>query len=392
MPSAVQISAAKNISFTGGNYTQLGAGGIGIGNDANAHVTNVGLGASDVSVTEGYFTQVMGNSITAGGIQADAHHPSNPLIVNTRITIANNIFYNNSALFSSTTPILATYVQYSTISHNDIFVAPYSALCIGYGWGSNDAGGSPEYQKRELYKYQPKYTTPTTFHDVTVQGNLIHRFGFSHTDLGGIYTLSKSPSTRITANYVYDSQYYGLYNDEGSNSLSETNNILFTKGNWDAVNPSGGTAGNNTVSGNWAPGAGGGNHAATTVAQTGTAGMRVAYRAGVEPRLRNGRPVSNDPSLQDGNVDVVAAAAGGQISIQVSNFDDVAFTGVSFSVTEASGAALTPGDAPVPSTVPGNGEANAVFKYSGATRPKVRATVTYTNPRTGKTNTLTTSG
>jgi len=122
MPSAIQISAAKNIVLTGGNYTQFGAGGIGIGNDANAHLTGVGLGASNVAVRDGYFSQVMGNSITAGGIRADAHHPSDSRMINTRLEISGNIFYNVSSLFSSTVPILTTYVQYSTISHNDIYI------------------------------------------------------------------------------------------------------------------------------------------------------------------------------------------------------------------------------------------------------------------------------
>lgn len=65
MPGAIQISAAHNIHFEGGTYTQLGAGGFGIGNDREACLTGVGLGAKNVSVRGGYFTQVMGNSITA---------------------------------------------------------------------------------------------------------------------------------------------------------------------------------------------------------------------------------------------------------------------------------------------------------------------------------------
>jgi hypothetical protein len=389
MPSAIQVSAAQRIAFTGGNYTQLGGGGVGIGNDPNAHMTKVGLGASDVSVTHSYFTQVMGNSITAGGIQADAHHPSDARMTNRGIVIANNIFFNNSALFSSTVPIFASYVQASNISHNDIFTTPYSGLCVGYGWGANDAGGSREYENRGLYNgIQPRYSTPTTFRDVLVEGNLIHRFGFSHTDLGGIYTLSKSPGSRITGNYVYDSQYFGLYNDEGSNSFVVTNNIFQTRGSWNVVNTNGGigTAGNLTVTGNWAPNArGGGNRAASTVAQTGTAGMMVAYRAGVEPRFRAGRPVSNDAGLQDGNVDVVRGD--GQVSVQLTNFDDVHFTGVTFSV----GGSLTADGAP-PTTALAGRVTVATFKYSGAKPGSVQATVKYTNPRTGKTTTITASG
>ncbi|KAK4031319.1 pectin lyase [Parachaetomium inaequale] len=396
MPGAIQISAAQRITFTGGNYTQLGGGGFGIGNDANAHATKVGLGASGIAVREGYFTQVMGNSITIGGIQADAHHPSDPRMVNTHIDISNNIFYNNSALFSSTVPIFGSYFQYSNISHNDIYMTPYSGICVGYGWGSNDAGGSVEYTNRGLYKYQPKYTTPTTFQNVVVEGNLIHLYGFSHTDLGGIYTLSKSPGSRITANYVYDSNYFSLYNDEGSNSFTQTENVLLANGNWNAINPGtggGNGLGNLTTRDNWGRGATGGNNnkGVTSVQQTGTAGLRVAYRAGVLPGKRAaGRPVSNDPALADGAVDInITSANGGQlISVQLSNFDDVAFANVTFTVT--GGSSLTPvSDAP--KVAPPDSVTTATFRFSGQ-KPSVRATVRYTNPRTGKTNILTRDG
>jgi hypothetical protein len=42
---------------------------------------------SKVSITKGYFTQIMGNIITAGGILADARLTTNPLLVNTDTTV-----------------------------------------------------------------------------------------------------------------------------------------------------------------------------------------------------------------------------------------------------------------------------------------------------------------
>ena len=231
MPGAIQISAARNIAFSGGSYTQLGAGGFGIGQDPNAHLTGVGLGAVNISVSDGYFTQVMGNSITAGGVQAAAHHPNDTRMINSNINISGNIFFNNSALFSSTVNIFVSYIQYSTISHNDIFSAPYSGICHGYGLGSNDAGGSLTYINRGLYNFQPLYQTPTTSQNNLIIGNLIHQYGLSHTDLGALYTLSKSPSTLITENYALDAGWYGMYTDEGSNSYTITKNELLSSGN-----------------------------------------------------------------------------------------------------------------------------------------------------------------
>lgn len=133
MPSAIQVSAAYNISMRSCTFRELGAGGIGVGNDKNAHLTGVGLGTNNIHIDENYFTQVMGNSITVGGIQADAHHPSHPKMLVSDIHTSNNIFNNNSVLWSSTVPILFTYTQFSSITHNDIYNQPYSGICHGYG-------------------------------------------------------------------------------------------------------------------------------------------------------------------------------------------------------------------------------------------------------------------
>lgn len=293
MPSAIQISAANNVFFTGGNFTQMGGGGVGIGNDANAHVSGVGLGASNVAIREAFFSQVMGNSITAGGVRADAHHPSDARMLNSKISLENNIFRNVSSLFSSTVPIFASYVQSSSISHNDIDIAPYSGICHGYGWGSNDAGGSSEYEKRGLYQYQPRYSTPTISRDNRIEGNLLHRYGLSHTDLGALYTLSKSPNTVIRENYAYESTGFGMYTDEGSNSYAIQKNVLLSSGIWYAQN--GVNTANNTITGNW--GKTGptreGNTLVGSLEGAPQEAKGIAQRAGVEVGKRVGRPVSN---------------------------------------------------------------------------------------------------
>src|SRR5205814_7043043 len=47
-PAAVQVSAASGITFTGNTFTNLGEAALGIGNDADAHASGVGLGASSI--------------------------------------------------------------------------------------------------------------------------------------------------------------------------------------------------------------------------------------------------------------------------------------------------------------------------------------------------------
>ncbi|KAK3898052.1 pectin lyase [Staphylotrichum tortipilum] len=356
MPGAIQISAARNIVFSGGNYTQLGAGGFGIGNDANTHVSGTGLGASYITVADGYFTQAMGNSITVGGVQADAHHPRDMRMTNSYITVSGNIFYNTSAL--STVPVLATYVQYSIISHNELHGTPYSGLCHGYGWGSNDAGGSPEYLKRGLYNFQPKYSTSTTSQNNLVDGNLIHGYGYSHTDLGAIYTLSKSPSTVFSNNYAYDSGAYGLYADEGSNSETFIDNLLLSTGTWLAQN--GANTANNAFTGNYG-------------------------RAG--PSTIWGNALTDVP---DGRVSL-SGSSGGVLTATLSNYDDLPFTGVSFSVS-ASSVGVSFSAQSVPGSAAGNADTAAAWRASRGGQANVTVTVRYTNSRTGVVSTRSASG
>lgn len=423
MPSAIQVSAAERISFTGGSYTQLGAGGIGIGNDDNAHLTGIGLGANDVSVSGGYFTQVMGNSITAGGIKANAHHPSDFRMVNTKIHLSDNIFYNVSSLYSSTVSIFVSYVQYSEISHNDIFTVPYSGICHGYGWGSNDAGGSQTYIDRGLYNYQPLYETPATSMNNLIEGNLIHAYGLSHTDLGATYTLSKSPDTHISDNYALNSSWYGMYTDEGSNSYIITGNNYLSNGPWYAPNQGCPTCGvhnaNNTLINNFGhSGAdevnfpnGSGNFNDTFIDNLNVASLdltheeahRVAYRAGILPGNRGSRPVSN-PGTPDSYLSLIflPGSQPGEISVvaNMSNFDDSDFQDVSFHASTNDNRdynLVSTGQ--VPHTIPANGAAAVMWtlpskqgSQSCITPPQVSVTVKYKNPRTNTSNIVSSSG
>jgi len=388
MPSAIQVSAANNIVLSGGSYTQLGGGGVGIGNDANAHTSGVGLGTSRVSVTDGYFSQIMGNSITAGGIRADAHHPPQAAMTNSYIDISNNIFYNVSSLFSSTVPIFVSYVQYSTVSHNDIDTAPYSAVCLGYGWGSNDVGGTSEYINRGLYYFQPKYTTPTISTNNAIVGNLIHRYGYGHTDLGALYTLSKSPSTYVSENYAFDSTGFGMYTDEGSHSYIITNNVLMSSGIWSAVN--GANTINNTYTGNYYRQGSNrqGNTQINDVNQAPIAARKIAYRAGVLPAKRTGRPTTNPTNLADGAVTI--GGRNGKLEIKVDNFDDGAFTNVMIEFSGGNSVSFKGENAVT--TVAGNNVATATFAVSGTNRPSVSVTVRYTNARTGEKRSIAASG
>ncbi|ORX35175.1 hypothetical protein BD324DRAFT_657582 [Kockovaella imperatae] len=225
-PAAVQISAAERISLEGGSITCTGAASLGIGNDDNAHLSSIGLGAKNITVSGVLFTQSGGNAIQVGGIQANGHHPYMSSMINSGINVTQNFLHDNSRIYTSATNILFTYVQYSHMTSNTVVNTTYSALNQGWGWGSNDANANPQYIQRGLYSYQPLYKTPTTPHDNLIAQNYVTNIGFNHTDEGGIYTLSVSPGTVIERNAIIKSQAQGVYLDEGSRFYLVHDNVI----------------------------------------------------------------------------------------------------------------------------------------------------------------------
>lgn len=253
MPAAVQVAAARDITFTDDTFRELGQAGLGVGNDADANATGIGLGASDITINGNAFTDDAGGGIVVGGVQANAHHPSQPAMVNHDITISNNLVTNTGTDYKETAAILSTYVTRATITHNEVSNLPYDGIDIGWGWGMNDPGGSQDYKNRGTYNYQPIYTTPTTLKDNTVSGNLIFNTKNAMHDGGSIYNLSANPGTVIEDNYMYNNNHtVALYLDEGSRYVTERNNVVQDAGVWafTNANPNNNTD-DNTFSGNW---------------------------------------------------------------------------------------------------------------------------------------------
>jgi hypothetical protein len=227
--------------------------GLGIGNDADAHASGVGLGASSVTVSGSTFTDDSGAGIVVGGVQPDAHHPSNAAMTNQDITLDGNRVTGVAKDYKDMAGILSTYVTHAVITHNEVSNLAYDGIDIGWGWGANDPGGSQDYRNRGLYNYQPVYTTPTTLKNTVVSRNAVHGTKKVFHDGGSIYNLSANPGAVIDHNYVYDNQHtVGLYLDEGSRYVTLTNNVIQDAGVWAFTN-AGGTNNTNdsTFDTNW---------------------------------------------------------------------------------------------------------------------------------------------
>jgi len=253
VPAAVQVSAASNISFSGDSFVHLGQVGLGIGNDADANASGVGLGASNVTVDHGTFTDDSGGGIVVGGVQPDAHHPSNTAMTVQNVTITNNRVSGVALDYKDMSGILSTYATHTDIEHNEVSNLAYDGIDVGWGWGMNDAGGSQDYVNRGTYNYQPIYTTPTTLKNSVISYNKVHGTKKLFHDGGSIYKLSADPGSQVTANYIYDNQNtVGLYLDEGSRYVTLTNNVIQDSGVWAFTNAnSNNNTSNNTFNTNW---------------------------------------------------------------------------------------------------------------------------------------------
>ncbi|MDQ1307005.1 MAG: hypothetical protein QG671_2837 [Actinomycetota bacterium] len=253
MPAAVQVSAASDITFSGDQFANLGQNALGIGNDANAHASGVGLGARSITVDHSVFTGDAAGAIVAGGVRADAHHPSDSRMTNRDITISNNLVHDIGLDYRGITAFLPTYVTNAVISHNEVYNMPYSGISVGYGWGANDAGGSTEYAYRGLYNYQPRYSTATTASNNQITGNYVHDVMQQMNDGGCIYGLSANPGGVISGNYcLRTNNFFGLYFDEGSRYFTATNNVFSAIGVWSTANANAdNTTGDLTVTNNW---------------------------------------------------------------------------------------------------------------------------------------------
>lgn len=241
MPASIQVAAADRITFDDDIFAHLGQYALGIGNDADATLTGIGLGTSDITITRNVFTDLAGGAILAGGVRRDAHHPRDPRQINRQLIIWNNRIRSVSKEYRDESAILSTYDAGAVILHNDISDVPYDAIDIGYGWGMHDPGGNPNYRVR-MHGYDSKenlvYSTPTSHHDVVVASNRVHGAKQFFHDGGAIYNLSASPGTLITENYIFDnSSMIGLYLDEGSRYITVRRNVVDDKGGeWLNVN------------------------------------------------------------------------------------------------------------------------------------------------------------
>ncbi len=281
MPAAVQVSAAKNVSFIRDRFVDLGQVALGIGNDPSAHASGVGLGANGIDVTGCVFSQIAGGAIVVGGIQAWAHHPCGDKVcaasdagsnlIDRNIHVEDNLIHDIGIDYRDFAGVMFTYTANTDVSHNEVYDVPYSGINSGLGWGANDAGGNADYKSRttgNLYLYQPLYANATSAQNNVVSANRIHHAMLAMNDGGCHYNLGFQPGTVVTQNYCegkgsgLSGTFWGDYNDEGSAYITETKNVYANFGAYVTANANAANnTGHITFTDNWgasaSPGLGG---------------------------------------------------------------------------------------------------------------------------------------
>jgi hypothetical protein len=237
VPAAVQVAAASRITFDHNVFAHLGQIALGLGNNADANISGIGLGVAGAAVSRNRFSDLSGGAIMAGGIRNDAHHPPRAEMGIRAIAIADNVIENFSQDYKEQAGILVTYAAGTSITHNDVSGAPYDGIDIGWGWGTNDPGGNPTYRTRQRGYYDMPgnfvYDTPTTLRDTFVGYNRVHKVKQWFEDGGAIYHLSADPGAVIAENHVFDVPgAIGLYLDEGSRYVTLRDNVVDQAGVW----------------------------------------------------------------------------------------------------------------------------------------------------------------
>jgi len=192
----VRAEFARNIVIEDCTFTHLAGYAVELGRGAQ-HCRVVGnemtdLGAGGVRIGE---TAVRTNEFDS------THHN----------VITDNHIHDVGVVFPPAVGVLILQSAHNRVAHNHIHDLFYTAVSVGWTWGYRD---SP-------------------CHDNVIEFNDMHDLGkFLLSDMGAVYTLGPQRGTVVRNNLIHDVNAFtyggwGLYTDEGSTGLGLENNVVY---------------------------------------------------------------------------------------------------------------------------------------------------------------------
>ena len=228
MPGAVQVSAAKGVTFAGDNFTDLGSAGVGIGEDADAMTSGVAYGVQNMTVANNTFSQIAGTGIMIGGIQyPSAWNESDPRAVNADLVVENNVITATGTNYLDSDGVEtnnATHVVITTTRSPTLL----TTASVSASAGECRSGGSQDYANRGTYNYYSIPTTSSPQEYGSTTDNLIYNTGLVTPSFsccaGPFYNLSAAPFSVVSGNYMYGNNpaQGGLYSRDLASTPSMT--------------------------------------------------------------------------------------------------------------------------------------------------------------------------
>jgi len=197
---SVVISGGHRIQFHGCVFQNSGA----------PYGLSVGGASQDIVIQKCRFQSLSGGAVKLGNVLGTRCLSTDPTQWDARMLLQRNLILDVSTEFRGAAAVFAGYVASTRLDHNTIHGTGYTAISMGWGWGSHVKG------------------PPTFARDNHITGNHISSIMQALNDGGCVYTLGPQQNSTVSANYCsHDSApVVGcFYHDNGSRYFRTTGNV-----------------------------------------------------------------------------------------------------------------------------------------------------------------------